>query len=395
MHLRRRSAAHHDRQVEPRVLHLCSHVHHLLQTRRNESAETNHVYVLSHSLLYYLLSRHHHSKVNHLVVVARHNHINDILADVVHFALHGSHEHLAGSRCAFLLVSLDVRLQNSHRLLHRARCLYDLRQEHLAATEEFAHLVHARHERSLYYVHRLRIRSERLLQVGIHIVCHAFHESRRQALSHISLAPLRFGSRSCSSALSRSVLQRFLLQLYLLCELHKTLRGVGATIEHHVLKNLELVCRNVAVRHLRSRIDDAEVHALANGVIEEHGVHRLAYVVVAAEREREVAHTAADMRSGQVGANPLRSAYEVERIVVMLAHAGSYGKHVRVEDDVERVHTHLLREQAVSTLGYLDASLVCGSLSFLVEAHHYDGGAVAHHVACMTEEHLLAFLQRD
>ena len=101
------------------------------------------------------------------------------------------------------------------------------------------------------------------------------------------------------------------------------------------------------------------------------------------------------MCAGQVLANPLGSAYEVERIVVVLAHAGSYGKHVGVEDDVERVHTHLLREQAVSALGYLYASLVCGSLSFLVEAHHHDGGAVAHHVACMTEEHLLAFLQRD
>ena len=124
-------------------------------------------------------------------------------------------------------------------------------------------------------------------------------------------------------------------------------------------------------------------------------MHRLAYVVVAAEREREVAHTAADMRSGQVGADPLRSANEVERIIVVLAHAGSYGKHVRVEDDVERVHAHLLREQTICTLGYLDASLVCGSLSLLVETHHHDRGTVAHHVAGMTEEHLLAFLQRD
>ena len=395
VHLGGSSAAHHDRQVKPRVLHLCSHVHHLLQTRRYKSAQSDHVNLFSHSLLHNLLCRHHHSEVNHLVVVTRHNHIYNVLADVVHVALHGSHEHLASCRCAFLLVSLDVRLQYRHRLLHGARCLYDLRQEHFATTEEFAHLVHARHERTLYYVHRLRIHRKCLLQVILHIVGYTFHESRRQALSHISLAPLRLGSRSCCRTRCYTVLQCLLLQLYLLCEINKTLRSVGASIEHHVLKNLELVGRNVAVSHLRSRIDDAEVHALAYGVIEEHGMHRLAYVVVATEREREVAHTTADMRSGQVRANPLRSANEVERIVVVLAHAGSYGKHVRVEDDVERVHAHLLREQTICTLGYLDASLICGSLSLLVEAHHHDRGTVAHHVAGMTEEHLLAFLQRD
>ena len=124
-------------------------------------------------------------------------------------------------------------------------------------------------------------------------------------------------------------------------------------------------------------------------------MHCLAYVVVAAEREREVAHTAADMCAGQVRANPLRSTNEVERIVVVFAHAGGNGKHVRVEDDVERIHAHLLREQTICALGYLDASLVCGSLSLLVEAHHHDRGTVAPHVAGMTEEHLLAFLQRD
>ena len=79
----------------------------------------------------------------------------------------------------------------------------------------------------------------------------------------------------------------------------------------------------------------------------------------------------------------------------MLFHAGGDGEHVRVEDDVQRIHAHLLRQELVGASGYLDASLVRRGLSLLVEAHHHHSCAVSHHVAGVREKNLLAFLQRD
>ena len=39
--------------------------------------------------------RHHHAEVGHLVVVTREHHADDVLADVVHIALHGGEKHAA------------------------------------------------------------------------------------------------------------------------------------------------------------------------------------------------------------------------------------------------------------------------------------------------------------
>jgi hypothetical protein len=83
-----------------------------------------------------------------------------------------------------------------------------------------------------------------------------------------------------------------------------------------------------------ARVDDAHVHAGANGVVQEHGVDRLAHRVVAAEREGHVGHAAGDLRVGQGLLDPARGLDEVHRVVVVLLDAGGDGEDVRVEDDV-------------------------------------------------------------
>ena len=98
------------------------------------------------------LGRHHHAEVHDVVVVALEHHGDDVLADVVHVALHrGDHElPLARPRLAALrLFRLDVRHQMRHRLLHDASRLHHLRQEHLPGAEQVADHVHAVHQRTL------------------------------------------------------------------------------------------------------------------------------------------------------------------------------------------------------------------------------------------------------
>ena len=73
--------------------------------------------------------------------------------------------------------------------------------------------------------------------------------------------------------------------LNLLGEGNKSLGGVLTAIEHHILDNLEFGRGNVAIQHLCGGIDNTEVHTLGYGMIEEDGMHGLAYPVVATERE--------------------------------------------------------------------------------------------------------------
>ena len=101
------------------------------------------------------------------------------------------------------------------------------------------------------------------------------------------------------------------------------------------------------------------------------------------------------MRSWQICLNPFDSPNEVYSIIVVLFHTSSYGKHVRVEYYIERVHTHLLCEELVGTSGYFNASFVSSGLSYFVETHHHYSSTIAHHVASVTQEHLFAFFQRD
>ena len=60
---------------------------------------------------------------------------------------------------------LDERHEVADRLLHDARRFDDLRQEHLAGTEQVADDVHARHERTLDHIERPRRRLPRFFGV--------------------------------------------------------------------------------------------------------------------------------------------------------------------------------------------------------------------------------------
>ena len=261
---------------------LRSHIDHLLKTRRDKTTQSHHVNILFDGLLQNLLSRHHHSEVNHLVIVARHHHINNIFANVMNVAFHGCHKHLARRRAAFLLISLDVWLQYSHSLLHSACSLHHLWQEHLSATKQLAHLVHTVHQWTLNDVHRLRIDNKSFLDVFLHIVGNSLLQGCGKTCGNVSLAPFGLSGNLCCACSSRySVLQSLLFLFYLVGKFHKTFRSILLSVEHHVLYYLQLVGSDIVVGHLGCRIHDSEVHTLANGMIEKHRVHGLTHHVIA------------------------------------------------------------------------------------------------------------------
>ena len=93
-------------------------------------------------------------------------------------------------------------------------------------------------------------------------------------------------------------------------------------------------------------VDDAHVQPGLDGVVEEHGVDRLAHRVVAAEAEAHVADAARDLGARQVPLDPARGLDEVDRVVVVLLDAGGDGEDVGVEDDVLGREADLLDQDA-------------------------------------------------
>ena len=118
-------------------------------------------------------------------------------------------------------------------------------------------------------------------------------------------------------------------------------------------------------------------------------MHRLAYRIVAAERERHVAHAAADVRMRTGFADLRRRLDKVDRVVVVLFDAGRHGKNIRIEDDVFRREASLLRQHCVRTLADFHFALDGVGLAFLVERHHDDGRAIRTNLArVLKERHL-------
>ena len=148
----------------------------------------------------------------------------------------------------------------------------------------------------------------------------------------------------------------------------------GATRQDHILQQCAERRLDILVRDRCRRVHNTHIHALADGVIEEDGVHGLAHVVVAAEGEREVADATADLRPGQVLLDPTDGADEIQSVAVVLGHTRCDGQDVGVEDDVLRREASLLGEQSVGALTDGDLTLEDVRLTRLVEGHHDRSG---------------------
>src|ERR1019366_2547736 len=118
-------------------------------------------------------------------------------------------------------------------------------------------------------------------------------------------------------------------------------------------------------------IHDAHVQARRDGVIKKRGVHGLSNLVVASKTERDIRDAATDLGMRQIGLDPSRGVDEVNRVVVVLLHAGGNREDVRVEDDVFGLKTDLVDEYVVSALADSDLVLVRCRLAPFVESHDY------------------------
>ena len=329
----------------------------------------------------------HHTQVFNLKAVAGHHHAHNILSDIVHITLHGSHQHLSGRR-TFHLLRLNKRLQNAHGLLHRAGCLDHLRQEHLSGAEQIAHGVHTGHQRSFDNIHRMLVTGAGLIQIFLQIVADTFNQGILQALLYGCFTPqvlllMLLSGHSC------------LLGFHAFGYLHHAFRSVGTAIEHQIFDCLKHIRRNIAIHHRSGRIYDTHIHALLCGIIKEYGMNGLTDIIVSSERERQIAHASTHMCPRQIAPDPSGSFDKVHRIMVMFLHSRSNGQHIRIENDVMRIEAHLFCKQTIGSLAHFYLAGISIGLPLLVECHHHHGGTEATDAAGMMQKHLLAFFQRN
>ena len=329
-------------------LHLARDHHHLVERRRDQAAQANHVRVPLDCGVKNLRRGNHHAEVDHLVVVAAEHHADDVLADVVNVPLDRRHDDPA-LRAPGLGIGLEPqvalffheRLEVGHGLFHRAGALHHLRQEHLAGAEQVADDLHAVHQRPFDDVERPPVLLSCFFGVLLDVLDRSMHERVRQTFLDRRVAP-------------RDVLFPFLAgSLHRVGKLHETLGRVRPPVEDHILDVLEQILRDVLVHDELPGVDDAHVHAGLDRVEEERRVHGLAHDVVAAKRERQVADAAADLHSRARRLDEARGLDVVHGVVVVLLEARGDREDVGIEDDVRRIEAGALGQQLVGALADL------------------------------------------
>ena len=115
---------------------------------------------------------------------------------------------------------------------------------------------------------------------------------------------------------------------------YKFFRGARLTIQDDIFYDFKLFLRNIRVKNFCCWIHDSEVHSCLDGMIEEYGMHGLADIVIATERERQVRDASTDMSSWQVLTYPSCGSYEVCRIGIVLFHARCHSQYIGVKYNI-------------------------------------------------------------
>ena len=326
MGLRCRRAADEQGNVEILSLHFLRHMDHLVERRRNQSAQADHVYLFFAGGLQYPFATDHDTEIDHLVVVAAEHDADDVLADVVYVSFHrGEQDPALAAGFSSFLFRFHERLQVRHGLFHDAGALDHLGQEHLAGAEQVADFVHAAHQRAFDHFDRPPGLQSRFLGVFLDIAVDSLDERVTKPVVHVPGAPFEiFFRRSLHRAADFPG------------QFHQGLGGVRRTIQDHILDGFLQRGGNAVVDRQLAGIYDTHGKTRADRVIKKHRVNRFAHGIVAAERERHVADAAGNERAGKVFTDVAATFDEIDGIVVVFLDAGGDGEHVGIENDVPR-----------------------------------------------------------
>ena len=370
-------------------------MHHFIQRGGYQTTQSYHVYLFLYGMLYNGFGRHHDAKVHYIVPVAGHYYRDYIFANVVHITFHRSQQYLPGSSRTFFFLRLDYGLEDGNRFLHGACRLHYLRQEHFACPKQIAYMIHARHQRTFNDRNSFGIQLQRFGKVFFQIIADTLCQGVLQPLFHRSpLSPGKLGMGGSLPLSSRSFC-RLCFRFQAFGSFYQALGSIGTTVQDHILYALQYISGNIGVKNGGSRIDDTHIHALADGIVKEYGMHRLANVIIAAEREGKVTHSSTDMRTGQILAYPSGGTDKVYSIIVVLVHTSCHGKYIRVENYIMGIETYLVHQKTVCPFADLNLTFVRVCLPFFIKSHHHGRRTILLYGTRMFQEFIFPLLQGD
>ena len=139
------------------------------------------------------MARHHHAKVDDVVVVALQHDTHNVLAYIVYIALHRGHEYAPfGGACRFrlgLLLGFEVWQQIGDGFFHDACALHYLWKKHLTGPEEVTHDIHAVHQRTFDELKGPIELLAGFLDIRINVLIESFHQGVCEPLFYGQLPP--------------------------------------------------------------------------------------------------------------------------------------------------------------------------------------------------------------
>ena len=240
--------------------------------------------------------------------------------------------------------------------------------------KQITHDIHAGHQRPLNHFKRSAAAGQHLLVclfgIGGDEVGDAVNHGMAQALRHANrslgtAAPLEF-----AALVTRCPPGRF-------CDLHQPLASVCPAVKHHVFNPLAQFGRELVIDPNHAGVDDAHVHASLDGMVEKHGVDRLANRIIAPEAEAHIRDPTRHLGARQVLLDPACGLDEVDRIVVVFFDAGGDGEDIGIKNNVFWGEVEFLHQYPVGALADLDLAGVGVGLAFFVKGHHHRCGAIA------------------
>ena len=388
MQLRGGCTAHKQRNRKSTLLHHCCKSAHFFERRCDKTAHYHHIHILGNGTLNDSLGRHHYAEVDYLKTIAAHNHAHNILANVVHIALHGGNHSATGFLCLALAltVGLDERIEPRHSLLHGAGTLHHLRKEEFALAKEFAHVVHTGHERSVNHSKCRTFHPVALIEYSLYALGDAAHNHHLEPLvcgKRSKVIGCRVSRHGCSALLQR------------VGKSHQTVGSLLVAVENHIFNGNAQLGGNILIGHQCTGIHNSHIKTNGNGMEKEGRVHRLAHEIVATEGKRQVAHTATHLCTGQVLLYPLHGTDKVGCIIAMLGNSGGYGKHIGVENYILGIEIDFIHKNIVGTAAHGNLPLKCVGLPLLIKCHHHHSSTHAAHIISLAAENVFTVFKAD
>ncbi len=149
---------------------------HLIERRRNQSAQANYICFFFARRFQNFRGRDHHAKIDNFIIVTLQNDAHDVFAYVVHVAFDRRHDDAPLRFRARRFFRLHERHQIGDGFFHDACAFHDLGQKHFAGTEQIPNHTHPGHERTFDHVERPFGFLPRLLGVDVDEIDNAFDQ---------------------------------------------------------------------------------------------------------------------------------------------------------------------------------------------------------------------------